>query len=137
MRVEAIMLADEAAVRGGLLTIQGGGWETVETDVFPVNVAGFVTGVLTAEAFDPRFLIILEVGDEAGQVEGSRQSVVFSDDRTAPVAGVPVRLPFAINFTTAVYRPTVVTVRLADPDRELAMLTFAVRSTIPDGPSAP
>jgi len=136
VKVEAIMFANQAAVDGGLLAVQGGGWEHYDVAFFPATISGYVAGVL---AFDedqhgslPR--IDLEVFSDAGQVEGSRASMIAIGTRPETTAGVPYRVAFAIPFMTAASGPTVVKARLSENGVDLAVIPFAVRGGAPDAP---
>lgn len=135
VKVEALLLANRAAVDGWLLAVEGGGWENYTPAFFPATVAGYVAGVF---ALDPSEIgstpaVVLEINDSAGQLEGLRESIIANGVRPATAAGVPCRVAFAIPFMTVAKGPTVVKVRLSDEHgADLAEITFEVRSPVPD-----
>jgi hypothetical protein len=136
MKVEAIILANQASVDGQLLGIQGGGWEHYDVPFFPFTVSGYVAGILALDESQHGSLpgLLLEVVDETGHGEGSRASMIAIGTRPETVQGVPCRVAFSIPFMMAVRGPTLVKARLSEDGAELAVISFAVRGGTPDAP---
>jgi len=139
MKVEAVMFANEAAIDNGLLVIQGGGWEHIDTPgYFPMGITGYVAGILTLgeDQHGSLLPVLLQVFDDSGQVEGFRASIIANGTRPKTVQGVPYRTPFAISFMTVASGPTVMKARLSDEGTELAVISVAIRGGAPDTPPA-
>jgi hypothetical protein len=138
MNVEAIVFANRALVVGGLLSVEGAGWEHYDVPFFPTTVAGYVAGILTLdeEAHGSLPELLLEVHSDSDLVEPSRASMIAVDTRPGTVQGVPYRIAFAIPFMTTAKGPALVNARLTAGDDELAMIAFAVRGGAPDAPPA-
>ena len=137
MKVEAILFANQAAVEGNLLAVQGAGWEHYDVPFFPMTASGYVAGILALDEGQHGSLpgVTLKVFDDSGHVDGSRASMTAIGTRPETVQGVPYRVAFAIPFMTAARGPTVVKARLSEEDgADLAVIAFAVRGGAPDAP---
>ena len=134
MKLEALLFADVANADGWLLTVERGGWEHIKYDFMPGTAVGYVAGIFTLDDAELGELteVALEIFDDSGQVEGFRASMIASGNRPNTVAGVPVRLPFAIPFMTVVRGPTVMKARLLLGDEELGLIACSVQTTTPD-----
>jgi hypothetical protein len=110
MRVESVMAANAAMVGGGLLNVQGGGWEHYNTPgYFPCTVAGTVAGIVVLDADELGTTPDLNVAIDAdGQDVGYRASMIIDASRPPPTTGVPCRFPFAVPFMFIATAPAVV-----------------------------
>jgi hypothetical protein len=136
MRIEVLMVANAAATDGSLLNVQGGGWEYCSPAMLPCTVEGAVAGVATLADDEigttPALNIAITDGD--GQDAGFAASMIVSGIRPSTVPGVPVRVPFAVAFTFAASRSTVVKAAVIHEHAELAAVTFLIRDPVPDAP---
>ena len=136
MRVEAFLVANQAAVDSSLLHMQGGGWETYKVPWFPGTVRGSVAGIVTFdhEELGSSPVLRLEVTDSEGQVEGSKASMIVDTSRPTDIPGVSSRVPFVLPFSLVVHASTVIKAAIFDAGAELAAVTFAVPDPVPDTP---
>jgi hypothetical protein len=91
--IEAILLANAAAVEGNLLRVEGGGWGFVEPDFFPTTIGGSLCGVLAVDAddFGSTFSLELSVTDTAGEVDAHGSMII--DARETSVEMSTPRIP--------------------------------------------
>jgi hypothetical protein len=136
VKIEVLMIANSAATEGSLLNVQGGGWEHCSPPMIPCTIGAYVAGIATLddEELGQTPALNIATTDADGHDLGFAASMIISGIRPATVAGVPARVPFAIPFTVAVLRPTIVKVAALQGGAELAAVTFLVRDPIPDAP---
>ena len=136
MRIEVLMIANAAGVDGGLLHVQGGGWEHCTYPLLPTTVSGAVAGIATLDEDEIGTTPALNIAitDADGQDMGFAASMIISGIRPKTVPGVPVRQPFAVPFMFVAVRSTVVKVGVIHERAELAAVTFIIRDPVPDAP---
>jgi hypothetical protein len=136
VRIEVLMVANAAATEGSLLNVQGGGWEHCSPAMLPSTIAGALAGIATLadDELGTTPALKIAITDIDGQDMGFSASMIISGIRPATMPRVPVRMPFAVPFTFAVTRSTVVKVAVIQDGAELAAVTFAVSDPVPDAP---
>ena len=136
MKVEVLLVANSAKTEKGLLYVEGGGWEHYSAPFFPFTVRGALCGILTFEPSEigSTPIVILDINDQLGQVEGSRASITVITDRPPATPGVPTRIPFWLPFSSVVTGPTVVSATLSQDGQVLGSVAFAVKDPVPDTP---
>jgi hypothetical protein len=138
VKIEVLLVANKAEVAGALLNVEGGGWEHYNVPFFPWTLRGAVAGIVVFEGVEigstPELGV--DMTDQAGQVEGFHASMVASAVRPMTTAGVPMRLPFAIPFSTVVRGPTTVKITLSGLAEGTA-IAFSVPDPVPDAPPPP
>lgn len=137
MQIEVLLVANQAVVENGLLSVAGGGWETFTPAMFPATLRGVIAGIVTLSdgEIGDGHAVSFSMTDPDGHVAGTSGSMIISGIRPRTRPGVPVRVPFDIPFSTVVSAPTVVKVGITQGTTELAAVTFAVLDPIPDSPT--
>jgi hypothetical protein len=126
MLIPSAMFANHASADGGLLAIQGAGWEWVNLRSFPGTVHGFVAG-----------LIELDPGHEPTAIEAS---VTGPDDQTQ-VFGAQViedpsegnsgaRIPLVVPMTFVARQPGLYVINITDAEGPLTSLELDVRPMV-------
>lgn len=131
------MVANSATAQDSLLSVQGAGWEFCTVPMLPVNLGGSIAGIATIGDDElgetPVIKVTMDYVD--GNAPDFAASMIISGIRPTTVKGVPVRIPFAVQFVFPATKPGVVKVTAAgEHDKELAAVTFAIRDPVPDAP---
>lgn len=136
MKIEVLMVANAASVSGSLLHVQGGGWEHCSYPLLPATVSGALAGIATLDDDEIGKTPALKIAitDADGHDMGFAASMIVSGIRPPTVAGVPLRVPFAVPFMFVAVRSTVIKVAVMHEGAELAAVTFLVRDPVPDAP---
>lgn len=136
MNTEVLLVANAAEVQNSLLHIRGGGWESYTPGLLPGTVRGSIAGIVTLspEELGTTPAVTFSASDAEGHVDGFSASMIIDGMRPTATAGVPCRIPFEVPFATVVREPTVVKITMSHDGAELAAVTFAVLSPIPDAP---
>jgi hypothetical protein len=136
VEIEVLMVAKAAGVDGSLLHVQGAGWEHWSSPMFPATVSGAVAGIATLddEEIGHTPALNIAITDADGHDMGFAASMIISGIRPKTVAGVPVRVPFAVPFMFVATRSTVIKVAVVHEGAELAAITFLIRDPVPDTP---
>ena len=127
MLIPSAMFANAASNEGGLLTVQGGGWEWFNLRAFPGTVHGVVAGIIEVEP-----------GHRPTSIEAS---VTGPDDETAvfgaqvvedPTEGnIGCRMPLVVPLTFVARAPGLYVVNITDEEGPLTSLELDVRLLIP------
>lgn len=134
MILEALILANEAALEDGMLNAHGIGWRFFEPpDAYPATLGGSICGTMIVEDADYGEIheLALMVSDDAGQVAATTGSLTF--DCTEPSEQMTVgRLVFAWPFVTTVRGPTIVTATVSIGGEELGRQEVIARAPADD-----
>lgn len=136
MKIEVLLIANAAGLDGGLLHVQGGGWEHCSPSMLPATISGAAAGIATLddEEIGNTPALNIAITDADGHDMGFAASMIISGIRPKTVAGVPVRVPFAVPFMFVATGSAVIKVAVAQEGAELAAVTFLVRDPVPDTP---
>lgn len=138
MRVEVLLVANDADLTDSLLNVRGAGWEHYSLPFLPWTLRGSAAGVVALEEAELGSTLALRfsVSAQDGHVDEFQASMIVNTARPSTTAGVPVRVPFAVPFTTVVHAPCVVNVTVSGAAEEVTV-SFAVHDPIPDAPPEP
>lgn len=129
MQLQAVMLANYAEGRDGLLTVVGGGWEYATVLSMPGALRMYVTGILAREHDEMGASITLTVRlDDPSGTTITEVPLTFDTLHIGTAEGVPVRSPFFAAFDFPVNETGIYRVAIQDPEgKELAELPFEVQ----------
>ena len=134
MILEALILANEAALENGMLNAHGIGWRFFEPPhAYPATLGGSICGTVIVEDADYGAVheLVLMVSDDAGQVAVASGSLTF--DCTEPSEQMTVgRLVFAWPFVITVRGPTVLVATVSMGGEELGRQEVIARARASD-----
>jgi hypothetical protein len=131
MLIPSAMFANAASNEGGLLTLQGGGWEWFNLRTFPGTVHGVVAGIIElAPGHRPTAI-------EATVTGPDDQTAVFGaqvvEDPTEDNVGC--RMPLVVPLAFVAREPGLYVVNISDDQGPLTSLELDVRLFIPAPPA--